>query len=62
MAEKTQFEVYVLTIDTCSGERIITEAFDYYFSHNKVISEVVPSQRDYYADLGCYTLNVAEGL
>lgn len=62
MAEKTQFEMKFPTMDTSSSKGIVTEAFDYHLTHDKVSSEIAASQRDNYVNLGCYALNVAEGL
>lgn len=62
MDKKIQFEVQVPTKDTSSSYRTITEAFDCHLTHDKVMMEIVPSQRDNYADLGFYVFNVAEGL
>lgn len=52
----------VPTIDTRNDEETITKVFDYHLTHDKVKRDIVPSQRDGYADLACYALNVAEGL
>lgn len=62
MIEKTQFEVKVPTMDTNSSETTIIEATHYNSTRDKIKRKIVPSQRDDYADLGCYDLNVAEGL
>ena len=62
MAEKTQFEVEVPTIDTSNNEGMITKTFAYHFIHDKVGKKIIPSQKGGYAGLGCYTLNVVEQL
>lgn len=60
MMEKTQFEMKVSTMDISSNERTVTEDFDYNLTCDKVKREIAPSQRDIYADLECYALNVDE--
>lgn len=59
---KTQYEVKVLTIDTISTKGTIIDTSDYPLTRDKVIRYIVPSQRDDYAFLVCYALNVSEGL
>lgn len=49
-------------MDTSSSEKMIKKTFDYYLTHEKVIRQIVPSQKDNYACLGCYALNVVEEL
>lgn len=41
---------------------MITEASDCHLTRDKVMMEIVPSQRDNYAGLGFYVFNVVEGL
>lgn len=49
-------------IDTSSNEETIIETSNYHLTYDKVRREIVPSQRDDYACLEFYTLNVARGL
>lgn len=53
MIEKTLFEVEVHTMNTSSSESL---------THDKVRKKIVPSQKNNYVGLGCYALNVVEGL
>ena len=41
MANKTQFEVEVPTINTSSSEGMITNSFDYQFTRDKVKAEII---------------------
>lgn len=54
MVEKTLFDVEVPTIDTSSSKRTTTNFFDYHLICNKVMREIIPSQRENYAHLECY--------
>lgn len=62
MSEKTWFEVKVSTMDITSSEKTITGAYYHYLTHDKVRMKIVSSQKDSYADLGCYASNMAQGL
>lgn len=62
MMEKTQFEVEVPTMDTSSIIGTIIEEYDYHLTRDKVIRDIVRSQRDDYADLEWCSLNVDEWL
>lgn len=52
----------VPTLDTSSNKGMITEASDYYLTRDKVSRETVSFQRDDYAILKCYDLNITERL
>ncbi|CAI8593929.1 unnamed protein product [Vicia faba] len=49
-------------MDASSSEGMVTEISDYHLTHDKVRRVIVASERDNYASLGYYVLNVAEGL
>ncbi|XP_058742540.1 uncharacterized protein LOC131615041 [Vicia villosa] len=49
-------------MDTSSSERTVAEISDYHLTHDKIRKEIVASQRNDYASLGRYALNVDEGL
>lgn len=59
---KTQFKVEVPIMKTNSSERTITKVSDYHLTHDKVKREIVPSQRNNYAVLGYYALNMTKVL
>lgn len=59
ITENNQFKVKVLTMDTISSGRTVTEAYDYHLTRDKVRREIILSQTNNYSDFGCYNLNVA---
>lgn len=60
MANKTQFQVEVHVMDTNSSVGTIIKACNYYFTCNKVMWVIVPSQRYDYVSIGCYALNLTK--
>lgn len=52
MAEKTQFELVILTMVTSNNEGTITQTFDYHFTRDKEKREIVSSKRYNYVNLG----------
>lgn len=58
MMEKTRFEVEVPTMSTFSSESVITKAFDYHLTRDKLGRLTVPSQKGGYVGLRCYALNM----
>lgn len=49
-------------MNSSSSERTITDIYCYYLIRDKVMRNIVSSQRDDYVGLRCYISNVAEGL
>ena len=62
ITEKTEYEVEFPTMDTSSSEGTVTKISGYHLTHDKIMRVIVASQRDDYASLGYYILNVAKGL
>lgn len=62
MVEKTLFKIEFSTMNTNSSEGTFIETSDYHLNRDKVMKDIVVSQRKKYASLGSYAFNVAEGL
>lgn len=56
MAEKTQFEVDVPTMDSSSIVGTNEKVSYYHLTHDKLMREIVLSQRYNYDGIGCYAL------